>query len=308
MGDLATNNLGTVQSLLEKYKEQINNALPKHIKPERMIRVALSAVSGNGLLLKCQPLSVCACIVQASVLGLEPNTLLGEAYLIPFWNSKLDIPGTKKKGGYQCQLMPGYQGLVKLARNSGQLSVIDAQPVHEHDDFDFEKGSDTWWRHKWPKTGERGRILGYWAGYVLKDGAKNFDYMTVESIDAHRDKYSQGAYKRVWNEETRRKELVLGEDGKPVLDGPWANSPDWMYRKTPLKQVLKLAPKSIEKIDIALALDAQHEAGIRQSYSLDVPLELQPPTDDPHEDGPGEESEMPTRKSEAPSQPSLIPA
>jgi len=290
-----------LQSLLDKYKNQIAVALPKHMTPERMIRVALSAVSGNALLMKCDPLSVCASIVQASILGLEPNSLLGEAYLIPFWNSKLEIPGTTKKGGYQCQLMPGYQGLVKLCRNSGQVSVIDAQPVHENDDFDFEKGSNTWWRHKWPKTGERGRIIGYWAGYVLKDGSKNFEYMTVESIEKHRDQYSQGAYKKEWNSTAKRKELVLDKDGNPILDGPWATSPDWMYRKTPLKQVMKLMPKSIE-LRAALALDEYHEAGIQQQFSIDVPLELQPPIEDPHDtdgDHPtGEPPQLPQRKSE----------
>jgi recombination protein RecT len=285
--------LGALNMLLNQYKAQIAIALPKHMTAERMIRVALSAVSGNRLLAECEPLSICASIVQASILGLEPNSLLGEAYLIPFWNSKLEIPGRQKKGGYQCQLMPGYQGLVKLCRNSGQVSVIDAQPVHENDEFDFEKGSDTWWRHKWPKTGDRGRIIGYWAGYVLKDGSKNFEYMTVEAIEAHRDKYSQSAYKKEWNETTRRKEIVM-ENGKPVLDGPWRDSPDWMYRKTPLKQVMKLMPKSIE-LRTALALDEHHEAAIPQQFSVEVPLELQPPVQD---DTDPEDAGMPTRKSE----------
>jgi len=259
---------------------------------ERMIRVALSAVSGNERLAKCDPLSICASVVQSSILGLEPNSLLGEAYLIPFWNSKLKLPDGKV-GGYQCQLMPGYQGLVKLCRNSGQVSVIDAQPVYERDEFDFEKGSDTWWRHKWAKSGDRGKIIGYWAGYVLKDGAKNFEYMTVEAIEKHRDQYSQSAFKRQWNPQTKRNEILLDKAGNKVLDGPWKDSPDWMYRKTPLKQVMKLMPKSIE-MHAALALDEQREADIPQTFSVDVPLELQPPQEDedPHQ------PEMPSRKSE----------
>jgi recombination protein RecT len=247
------NNLALLQNLLEKHKGQIANALPKHMTPERMIRVALSAVSGNSLLMQCRPISLAACIVQSSILGLEPNSLLGEAYLVPFWNGKARA--------HDCQLMPGYLGMVKLARNSGQLAMIDAQPVHAKDEFDFEKGSDTWWRHKWHREGDRGHIQGYWAGYVLKDGSKNFEYMTIEQILHHRDKYSKGAYNK---------------EGQ--LQGPWLSSPDWMCRKTPLKQLIKLMPKSVE-LATALALDERQDAGVSQAF-IDVPLELQPPAEE----------------------------
>lgn len=243
--------LGSLQGLLEKYKHQIAMALPRHLTPERMIRVAITAVSRTPKLMECDQLTVAGCIVQASILGLEPNGMTGEAYLVPFFNGK-----TKRM---ECQLIPGYLGLVRLARNSGEFSVIDAQPVHERDEFDFEKGSEVWWRHKWPKTGDRGAVIGYWAGYVLKDGGKNFEYMTVEQIISHRDRYSKGAFDKAGN-----------------LQGPWKDSPDWMFRKTPLKQVLKLAPKSTE-LATAISLSEQGEAGMSQALSVDVPYELQAP-------------------------------
>lgn len=255
------NNLALLQNLLEKHKGQIANALPKHMTPERMIRVALSAVSGNSLLMKCRPISLAACIVQSSILGLEPNSLLGEAYLIPFWNKNADNGPGKAKGAYDCQLMPGYLGLVKLARNSGQLAMIDAQPVFANDEFNFSKGSDTYWVHTWARTGDRGELDGYWAGYVLKDGSKNFEYMTVEQIERHRDKFSKGAYDK---------------DGN--LQGPWQAAPDWMYRKTVLRQLIKLMPKSVE-LASALALDERQDVGVAQAF-IDVPLELQPPAEE----------------------------
>src|SRR4051812_13911554 len=98
-----------LQALLEEHKGLIAAALPRHMTPERMIRVALTAIKSNPTLMKCDALSVAACIVQASILGLEPVSFLGEAYLIPFKN---------KDGSYSCQFIPGYQGLIKLARNS----------------------------------------------------------------------------------------------------------------------------------------------------------------------------------------------
>ena len=84
-------NLAALQALLKTHEAQIAVALPRHMTPERMIRVALSCVSGNSLLSQCEPISIAASIVQLSILGLEPNSLLAEAYLVPFWNTKANI-------------------------------------------------------------------------------------------------------------------------------------------------------------------------------------------------------------------------
>jgi recombination protein RecT len=256
---------GDLKAFLDKHKAYIEQAVPKYLTPERIIQVAMIAHSRNQLLQKCDLRTLFGAIIQAALMGLECDGISGESYLIPYWNSKVN--------GYECQLQPGYQGIVKLARNSGQFSIIDAQPVREKDEFDFMKGSDVWWTHKWPHKGDRGNPYGYWAGYVLKDGGKNFEYWTVESIEAHRDRYSQGAYKK------ERGQFVLDQSGEKMLQGPWRDSPDWMYRKTPLKQVLKLAPKSYE-MHLAQTFDERIEAGLRQPFSIEVPLELQPPPED----------------------------
>jgi recombination protein RecT len=256
----AGGNLATVQNLLEKFKGQIQNALPRHMTPERMIRVALTAISQTPRLQECNPYTICGAIVQASILGLEPNSTLGECFLIPYKNHKAN----GGKGGYECQLQVGYKGVVKLARNSGEIAMVDAQPVCEGDDFEFEKGLDPILRHKWAKSGARGPIIGYWAGFRTKDGAFNFEYWSMEQILAHRDRYTKS------------------KDGSGRVYGPWVDNPDWMCRKTVLIQALKLAPKSVQ-VATAISLDDRAEAGIPQQFSIDVPMELQPTqdTDDP---------------------------
>lgn len=247
------NNLGTLQGLLNQYKQQIAVALPRHMTPERMIRVAMTAVSQTPKLMECEPVTIAACIVQSSILGLEPSSVLGEAYLVPFKN--------KKTNRLECQLIPGYQGLVKLTRNSGDVSMIDAQIVYSNDEFEFHKGSEVWWKHKWARSGDRGEPEGVWAGYVLKDGSRNFEYWTVEQIKDHRDRYSKGAY-----------------DFEGKLTGAWADSPEWMYKKTVLRQVIKLMPKSVE-MATALSLDERADVGVGQMFDAAVPTELTQATD-----------------------------
>ncbi len=250
--------LGALSALLEKYKHQIEMALPRHLSPERMIRVALTAVSQTPKLAECAPITIAASIVQASILGLEPSSVLGEAYLVPFWNGK-----TKRM---ECQLIPGYMGLLKLVRNTGELSVFDAQIVYSNDDFEFHKGSDIYWRHKWNRTGERGEKQGVWAGYVLKDGTKNFEYWTIEQIHRHRDQYSKGAYKM------ERGSYVLDANNNRILTGAWADSPDWLEKKTLIRQITKLMPKSVE-LSTALRLDELGEVGLPQNIDV-LPAEI----------------------------------
>lgn len=252
-------NFGTMQKLLEQFKEQIRLAIPNHLTPERVIRVALSTISRNALLLDAHPFTVVACVVQASALGLEVNAELGHAYLVPFWNKHLDM-GNGRKGGYECQLITGYKGLVKLARNSGDMKYVGADAVHEKDSWIARKGYETTWQHEQPRNGDRGAVQGYWGGYVLMSGGADFEYMTVKEIEEHRDKYSKGAYR-----EDR-------DAGKRELQGPWKDSPEWMFRKTPLRRALKLAPLSMA-LEVASSLDDRAESGKRQVLP-DVPDDL----------------------------------
>lgn len=244
-----TQALTNLSELLTRYKEQIAMALPRHLTPERMIRVALTAVGRNPTLQKCSPATIAGCVVQASILGLEPDGVLGEAYLVPFWNKKAN----NNRGGYECQLIPGYQGLLKLVRNTGELQMVDVQAVHENDEFEFEKGMEPFLRHK-PALGDRGEIQSYWAGAVLINGGKQFEVMTVEEIERHRDQYSQSADKDY---------------------SPWKTSPEWMYKKTVLRKLTKLLPKSAQA-QLAMTLDERSEVGIPQRFSVDVPIELHP--------------------------------
>lgn len=253
--------LTQVSTLLEKYKSQIAAALPRHLTPERMCRIALTSISQTPLLQKCDALTLCGAVVQASILGLEPNSILGECYMVPYWNSKANR--------YEAQLQVGYKGHCKLARNSGEIAQIDAQGVRMNDEFEFEKGSCQTLRHKWAKSGTRGDLLGYWAGYRTRSGEFSFEYWPMEDLLAHRDHYSKSAF------QTERGKKVLDQEGHPILQGAWLDSPDWMFKKTVLIQALKLAPKSV-MMQTALDLDERADAGVPQQFDPAIPIEMTP--------------------------------
>src|SRR5574344_1528616 len=88
----------TVRGLLKSMEGEIKNALPAYLPVEKFIRTALTAINSNPKLASCSQESLLAAIMNSAQLGLEFNTPLGEAYLIPYGN--------------RVNFQLGYQGLL----------------------------------------------------------------------------------------------------------------------------------------------------------------------------------------------------
>ena len=137
----------TIVDMVRALEPEIKRALPSVLTPERSTRMALSAINNTPELANCTPMSFVAALMNAAQLGLEPNTPLGQAYLIPY----------KNKGVLECQFQLGYKGLIDLAYRTGQVQMIQAQVVREFDEFEYQYGLDSRLNHR-PGTGERGDI------------------------------------------------------------------------------------------------------------------------------------------------------
>lgn len=201
---------GGLKGLLMSMQGQIAKALPTVLTPERYTRMVMTALSTNPQLQQCTPESFLGAVMQAAQLGVEPNTPLGQAYLIPYRN----------KGRLECQFQLGYKGMLDLAYRSGEVSVIDAQAVHENDLFEFEYGLEPKLKFK-PSLTNRGPVVAYYAMFRTKDGGFNFAVMSREDVEQFAKQYSKAA-------------------GSGY--SPWATNFDAMAKKTVLKQVLKYAP------------------------------------------------------------------
>lgn len=206
----------TMKQMVMKMTEQIKAALPATITPERMVRIALTALTKDDKLGQTTPESFMGALLTSAQLGLECNTPLGQAYLIPFWNSK--------KQRLETQFQLGYQGLIDLCYRTGQYKKIVARIVYKGDDFDYSYGLEERLIHR-PK-GESEEAQYVYALYELKNGASAFEVMSWKAIAAHSKKYSQSV--------------------KKGLTSPWDTDPESMAKKTVLKKVLKYAPKTVE--------------------------------------------------------------
>jgi recombination protein RecT len=208
----ASNKQMTIKDHLasDAMKKQIAAALPKHCSPERMARVAITALMRIPKLAECDQKSFFQALMQLSSWGLEPDGR--RAHLIPFRNNKLGIT--------ECQLIIDYKGLVELAYNSGQVSSIHADVVCENDDFEYDQGQIT--RHRIDLKKPRGKMYAVYAKVVLVNNVTKCEVLGKDEVDAIRARSRSGN------------------------NGPWVSDYNEMAKKTAFRRLTKWLPLSAE--------------------------------------------------------------
>ncbi|HDR9337685.1 recombinase RecT [Burkholderia multivorans] len=257
--------IGSVKQFFESQKATLAAVLPRHVSPDRMLKIALGALRTTPKLMECTVESLMGAVVQCSQLGLEPNTPLGHAYLIPF-EKKKKVGGEWVTEKVETQIVIGYKGLIDLARRSGQVVSIAAHAVHEHDHFDYAFGLDEKLEHK-PAMSARGRVIAFYAVAKLVGGGHAFEVMSAEQVNEIRDASQNYKF-------ARDKEKTV-----------WGQHYEEMGRKTVLRRLFKYLPVSIE-LASAAALDDVGASG--RSQALDTVLDgdyITPTDDEPDDDG-----------------------
>lgn len=223
----------TLRQLIERMKPEIGKALPKHMDPDRIARIAITLVGGNPQLAACTPESFLGALMTASQLGLEPGPL-GEAYLVPF--------------GRQVTFIAGYRGLIKLAFQSEQLKRISAHVVRENDEFDFGYGLDPYLTHK-PSLSDRGKAIAVYAAAKLVNDECPFVVMSIDDVERIRAR------------------------SRAAKNGPWVTDWDAMARKTAVRQLARWLPMSTDRagFNTAVALDGTTRTDVGGAVDDQIP-------------------------------------
>jgi recombination protein RecT len=229
------NPVAAFRNVLEKQRAQIAAALPKHMNPDRMIRLACTEFAKNPTLQKCDAVSVFGGIIQAAQLGLEIG-VLGQAYLVPYRNNK--------KNCMEAQFIPGYKGLIALARRSGEVTSIETNIVYENDTFKLTLGVDSNLVHEPFLDGERGRARLVYGVAKFKDGGHHLEWMSISDVEKVRAR------------------------SKASSNGPWVTDYEQMVRKTLIRRMANYLPMSIE-LSNAIQIDEAAEAGNKATIDGD---------------------------------------
>lgn len=228
-------------ALIQKMTPELARALPKHMTGERMARIVLTAIRINPQLAQCTQASFLGCVLSCAVLGLEPNTPLGLAYLIPRKNNKAG-------GRLECSLQLGYQGMVDLAGRAG--ANVYAYAARKGDDFRYQLGSDPQIWHVPSESPERlvQPITHAYAVAVAQDGRRNFTVLTIAEIEARRAR------------------------SPAATEGPWVTDYEPMCCKTAVRAHFRWMPKQTEKATIlahGVALEEAPENGTPLLAAMD---------------------------------------
>ncbi len=231
----------TIQSYIKSMEGEIKKALPSVLTPERFTRIVLSAVSVNPKLGKCTPASFLGAMMTSAQLGLEVNTPLGQAYVLPYMN----------KGVLEAQFQLGYKGLIDLAYRSGEVESIQAHVVYANDEFACEYGLDPKLVHR-PADRDRGEPVKVYAVFKTKSGGFGFEVMSMDDVRNHAAKYSK-AYGSSFS--------------------PWKTNFEEMAKKTVLKRVLKYAPLKSDFVR-AVVQDEAIKTGISSDMYEVAPVDV----------------------------------
>jgi len=151
-----------------KMRDQFAKAMPKHLDPDRFVRIAITALSKTPKLQECTQESFFKWLLDLSSLGIEPDGR--RAHLIPY--------------GKECTLILDYKGKVELMRRSGDVSKIHADVVCENDIFEHNMGEIK--AHTYDLKTDRGAMYAVYAQVTLSDGSTQSAIMSKKEVDAIR--------------------------------------------------------------------------------------------------------------------------
>lgn len=218
--------------ILNSQNNDLISILPKHISLDRVKQQFILSVKSNPKLLDCDPASLIKSLFTSCSMGLEPDPYFGQVYLIPY--------------GKEVQVIPGYKGLMKLVRNTGEIASICCEAVHENDSFEYQLGSDPFVKHK-PALNNRGNIVAFYCVSKFKDGSVSLEWMNREEID--RIKAMSAAVK----------------GGRST---PWNEHYEEMGKKTVFRRAVKRLPISLSR-ELATAIQSDDAAHNGRVYQVD---------------------------------------
>ena len=207
----------TLVDLLKSNEKEIAAALPSAgVTPKQLIRVAVTCVKQNPKLAQCTPHSVAGALMQAAHVGLLPGGTLGHAHLVPYWNPKERVN--------EAQFQIGWQGLIQLARRSGEVAEVWADVIHENDTWEIKRGLDRDLIHE-PAYGEdRGEVRFAYAVVKYNSGARDWVVLDRDEL------------------EKRKQQSQTGRKGF----GPWVDHFEAMCRKSAIKALAPFLPLTLD--------------------------------------------------------------
>ena len=244
----------SIYEQIQRQQDAVAKVLPAGLDAGRFTRMALTEVRRTPKLALCDPGTLLGAMMLAAQTGLEPGGPLGQAFLIPRWNSRNKCN--------EAQFQIGFKGFVQLAARSGVS--IQAHTVRHGDLFEWQYGTDEYLHHK-PVIGSNDIAVAWYAVGKFPDGRPPLFVV----IDRNVTEAAKNA-------------------GAAGNKGPWASHYNAMAEKTAAHRLAKWLPLSTESA-YAIAADG---AVVRQQVSLEEAAESVPELEEGEPEDPDFEGQV----------------
>lgn len=231
----------------------------KFLTADRMLKLCINAVKKTPDLQKCDPQTVLGAMMASAALGLEPNTIQQQAFLIPYArNTKVNGQWTKV---YDCQFQVGARGFVTLAYRSPRIKSLRAEAIHEGDLFEHMMGSENFLKFSKALKG-RGELIGAFCHVHLLDGFESACVLPLDELHKIRSK-SETYQALVRNVEKASSDKDAAYAEKRLAETPWVMWEDDMAAKSAIKKHAKQLPiASGDTLVAAAEIDNRGETGL----------------------------------------------
>ncbi len=244
----------SLTNIFDRRKDEFQAALRDTMNPEFFRRLVVTAATRSPTLMDCTHASLYQAALEIAQLQLEPNTELGEAYLIPYRNGR--------SGVTECQVQIGRNGWIKLAKRTGIVKgAPNALPVYRGEKFVWQPGNTPEVLHQPSiEVEDKAEIVAAYAWIDFTDGSRAYEVLRKKDITRIKKAASRG--------------------GK--LSPAWREFEDRMVCRSALKRLIKsrlpvnefLAGKeSIESDPDAIIIDTEAVAVVTEgaaTYSIDT--------------------------------------
>ena len=221
---------------LEARMPQLAKWVRDGVKPEALVRFLLLDMQQVPKLAACTRESLYIALLACAQTGLEPGSLRGECYVIPY--------------GSQATFVVGWRGLIKQVKRSGEIIKITPNVVHAADHFEIDLGAETI-SHR-PALGDRGDVIGAYAVAKHKSGELELEWMDRVDLD-------------------KRKRLATSRGLSPA----WKDWEHEMMRKAPVRRLCKRLPLGADYF-AGRELDVAAETGRSQADVIEALTESTP--------------------------------
>jgi recombination protein RecT len=209
-------------------KQEIARILGSEEKASRFARVSLTTIRKSEKLMKCDPHSIMAALLDCAEFDMEPDSR-GLVHLVPYKS--------------ECQFLLGYRGMIELAHRSGMVQTIYADVVYkaevEAGNFSYSGGTERHIRHDRdimrPEL-RRGEIVAAYGVAKMNNGSTHIEVLDKEQIEKRR----------------------VASPGANSEYSPWKNWYEEMAKKTVIRVLCKTLPQSIERLHQAIATEDKY--------------------------------------------------